>query len=136
MNQNHFKVLLPKGAQFRNSFEHFPHCSFDNSLLHSRPVQKLEGLKIRFLDLMSFLIKVSQPGLIAVPTFGRRNVNINLVSCVFFGCHANLLQTFIRVIGKDAGLIFDGKIKQVICRFRKLLISRIQYFASDGQGMY
>lgn len=44
-----------------------------------------------------------------MPASGRRNVNSNLVSVAFFGCHANLLQTFIRGIGKDAGLIFDEK---------------------------
>lgn len=107
MNWNNFQLLQARGAAFRNSFEHFLCCSFYDMLFHSWPVLELEGLKIRFLDLMSFLIKVSQPGLIAVPTFGRCNVNINLVSWVFFGCHANLLQTFIRVIGRDTRLIFD-----------------------------
>lgn len=72
-------------------------------------IGNLKEWKLDFFDLMSFFIKVSQPRLIAEPVFGRHNVNINQVSSVFYGCHANLLWTFIRVIGKDSGLIFDGK---------------------------
>ena len=65
------------------------------------------------------MIKVSRPGPDAVPTSGRRIVDINLVS---FGCHANLLQAFIRAIGKDAGLIFDeGKKKK---KKRSFAVSR------------
>lgn len=71
-----------------------------------------------------------------MPMFGRCNVNISPVSCVFSGCHANLVQTFIRVTGKDDGLIFDRKArknKRVIFCFKKVLISQIQDTASDGR---
>lgn len=104
INDNYFKALWLKGTQFRNSSEHFHRRSFDNTLVHSLPMEKLEALISWFF--------FSLPRLISVPMFGRCNVNISPVSCVFSGCHASLLQTFIRVTGKKDGLIFDGKAKK------------------------
>lgn len=62
---------------------------------------------------MSFLIKVSQLGLIAVPEFGRCNVNISPVavfSLVAMPIYYRLSSGF---IGKDAKLIFEGKRRKI-----------------------